>query len=145
MNLLFLLYSFYIPSITFSQVETLINKSGISTLFLDSSMLNEEGFVFDKSLICNLKTIQITKNEKLNLCLLSIENNKGETRAEFCNIICIENESFELELENLIDSKYLVYDYFFTNHFKIDLCGDELSFYYFDKKNGCNKLFLRIK
>jgi hypothetical protein len=139
----FILFNYQL--ISFAQVQELYNKNDIKTTFIDSSMLKEEGFIFDKSFIGYLKTIQIIKNEKKNLALITFTNQKGETRSEFCHILCDDNESFELEIDNSEISKYLSHEYFYLNNFKIVFFKEDLSFYYFDIKDQMYKLFLKTE
>ena len=139
-------FIFFVYQLTsYAQVEIIFNKNDLKSYFIDSTQLKEEGGVFDNSFIGNLKSIQIIKNEKINLALLYLVDSKNETRLEFCNIICCDNESFELEIDNSETSKYLVYKYFYLNNFKIIMCSNELSFYYFDSVVGMYILFLKIE
>ena len=131
--------------ISFAQVKELYNKNDIKTIFIDSSMLTEEGFIFDKSFIDNLKTIQIIKNEKKNLALISFTDKSGETRSELCHVICDDNEYFELEIENGSVNKYLSHEYFYLNNFKIVLYKEEISFFYFDSVLGIYILFMKTE
>ncbi|MCX8486311.1 MAG: hypothetical protein ORN53_03885 [Crocinitomicaceae bacterium] len=146
MKLKLKLFVFFIyHSICYAQVEIVFDKSELKTIFIDSSQLKNEDCLFDKNFIGNLKSIQITKNEKKNLALLSLVDNKGETRLEFCEIIFADNEFYELEIDHSDISQYLSHEYFCLKKFKIDMASDEVSFYYFDQNDGIYRMFLQIK
>ena len=132
-------------SIVFSQVDIVVENSALKTIFIDSSQLKNEASIFDKIFIGNLKSIQIALNEKKNLGLLSLTDNTGETRLEFFDIICTDKDSLEMEMDNTEISKYLSREYFCYQNFKIVNYKDEVSFYYFDNKDGVFRMFLKVK
>ncbi len=132
-------------SIVFSQVDIVVENSALKTIFIDSSQLKNEASIFDKNFIGNLKSIQIALNEKKNLGLLSLTDNTGETRLEFFDIICTDKDSLEMEMDNTEISKYLSREYFCYQNFKIVNYKDEVSFYYFDNKDGVFRMFLKVK
>ena len=132
-------------SIVFSQVDIVVENSALKTIFIDSSQLKNEASIFDKNFIGNLKSIQIALNEKKKLGLLSLTDNTGETRLEFFDIICTDKDSLEMEMDNTEISKYLSREYFCYQNFKIVKYKDEMSFYYFDNKDGVFRMFLKVK
>lgn len=131
-------------SICYGQVEIVFDRSDLKTIFIDSSHLKNEDCVFDINFIGQLKSIQITKNEKKNLALLALMDNKGETRLEFFDLVSTDNASFELKLDHADDRKYLSYEYFCLNDFKIVMLQNEVSFYYYDTKVGMYILFMKV-
>ena len=131
-------------SIVFSQVDLVVENSALKTIFIDSSQLKNEASIFDKNFIGNLKSIQIALNEKKNIGLLSLTDNTGETRLEFFNIICADKDSLEMEMDNTEISKYLSREYFCYQNFKIVNYKDEVSFYYFNNKDGIFRMFLKV-
>jgi hypothetical protein len=111
-------------------------KSELKTIFIDSSQLKNENCIFDKNFVGHLESIEIAINESKHQALLTLTDNKSETRLDFFNIKSANHDSFELEIDNTETSTYLSQEYFCLKNFKIVKRNDEVSFFYVDTKDG---------